>query len=371
MSFIRNFSRIFVGFVFIFSGIVKGVDPLGTAYRIDDYFIAYGTEWAMPLALFLSISLCTLEFVLGISLLFNAWIRKTSWVLFIVMIFFTILTFVDAIWEPVPDCGCFGDAVKLTNWETFYKNILLIFLVAIIFFQRKMFKPPGKSFYAFSVLTVFSILFAYFSLFNLNHLPVLDFREWKVGNNMNPEEGGEAKIYLQFKNIETGEEVEFLSPDYPWQDSVWMSQWEFVDQRIDDSEVIRTHDLLIEDSSGHDVTDLIINNIDYQFILLAYDLENTDINAFAQINALYQDVEDHEYSFVILSSSLPEVAMEFRNSNNLNENIEIFFSDDIVLKTMIRANPGLMLMKDGIVLAKWHSNDIPGFKDIQDRYMKE
>jgi len=136
MKFIRNFSRLLVGAIFIFSGIVKGVDPLGTAYRIEDYFIAYGIEWAIPLSLFLSVFLCTLEFMLGISLLFNAWVRRTAWLLFPLMIFFTLLTMVDAIWEPVPNCGCFGDAIKLTNLETFYKNVVLIVFTAIIFYGR-------------------------------------------------------------------------------------------------------------------------------------------------------------------------------------------------------------------------------------------
>jgi len=369
MRYLRNFSRLLVGLVFIFSGFVKGVDPLGTAYRLEDYFIAYGAEWAIPYALLLSISLCTLEFVLGVSMLFNAWIKQTSWLLFPLMIFFTLLTLVDALWEPVPDCGCFGDAIKLTNWETFYKNVVLIIFTAIIFFGRKRFRPPYRRGYAFTVILLSVTGFIWFSMYNLNHLPVLDFREWKVGNDMDPEGGGQAKIYLLFRNTETGEEAEYLSPDYPWQDSVWMSKWEFVDQRIDDSEVIRTHELIIEDTLGEDYTANFINNPDYQFIVVAENLHKADREAFRQVNELHRGLARDGYSMIILTSSLPETAAAFRKEAGVDSHLEFFFGDDTVLKSMVRANPGLMLLKDGVVLAKWHYNDFPDYEEIRKNYL--
>ncbi|MEN8225133.1 MAG: BT_3928 family protein [Bacteroidota bacterium] len=369
MKLIRNLSRLFVGLVFIFSGTVKGVDPLGTVYRIEDYFIAYGTEWAISLAIFLSVGLCALEFVLGISLLFNAWIKRTSWLLFPLMIFFTILTMVDAIWEPVPDCGCFGDAIKLSNWETFYKNIILIILTAIIFFARKKYKPPVMTGYAFMVLLLSVVGFVGFSMHNYNHLPLIDFREWKVGNDMDAEGGGEARIYLLFRNTETGEEKEYLSPDYPWQDSIWMTKWVFVDQRTDDSEVLKTHELIIEDTEGIDHTDLFIANPDYQLFVIAYDLEETNMESFEKINRLYKDVDEKGYSMIAITSSLPEVAHNFSEDIGADEHFEFYFGDDVVLKTMIRANPGIILMKDGVILHKWHYNDIPDYTELIEEYM--
>jgi hypothetical protein len=366
-----NLSRLIVGLVFIFSGTVKGIDPLGTAYRVDDYFIAYGIDWAMPLSLFLSVFLCTLEFVLGISLLFNAWIKKTSWILFPMMIFFTVLTFVDAIWEPVPDCGCFGDAIKLSNWETFYKNIVLIILTGIIFFQRKKFNPPEIRTYAATVLLIFSAGFVWLSLYNYNHLPVIDFREWKVGNDMDPDDVGEAKIYLTFKNTESGELKEYLSPEYPWQDSVWLSEWEFVSQRVDESEMIRTHDLVIEDADGNVFTDLFISNSDYQFYIVAYNLNTTDTESFSRIKELYRRADEEGYSMIVLTSSLPEEVNRFKDEISADPHFDFYYSDDIVLKTMIRSNPGMMLMKDGVVLAKWHYNDLPEYEEIKNEYMKE
>ncbi|RLD81075.1 MAG: hypothetical protein DRJ15_05375 [Bacteroidetes bacterium] len=371
MKFIRNFSRLLVGLVFVFSGIVKGVDPLGTAYRIEDYFIAYGTEWAIPLALFLSVLLSTLEFVLGISLIFNAAIKKTSWLLFPLMIFFTLLTLGDAIWEPVPDCGCFGDAITLSNWGTFYKNIVLIILAGIIFFGRKKFRPPTTFLYSFMVLTVFVIGFVWFSNYNINHLPMIDFRDWKVGNDMEPEGGGKVKIYLTYKHTTSGEEVEFISKELPWQDSVWMAEWKFVDQRTDDSEVLRAHELIIESIDGADRTADIIGNPDYQFILVAWDLEDSDKDAFDSVKSLFSEADAAGYSFIVITSSLPEVVDMVREDLFLDEHLEFYFGDDTVLKSMIRANPGLILMKDGVVVEKWHFNDIPDFQDLTEIFMNE
>ena len=368
---IRNVSRLLVGLVFIFSGFVKGVDPLGTAYRIEDYFIAYQAEWAIPLALFLAVFLCTIEFILGISLLFNAAIKKTSWVLFLLMIFFTFLTLVDAIWEPVPDCGCFGDAIKLTNWETFYKNIVLIILVSVIFLGRHRFRPPQFLGYSFFVLLLFTVGFVWFSEYNIKHLPVLDFRAWKVGNDMAPEGGGEVKTYLTYRNIETGEETEFISSELPWQDSVWMANWEFVDQREDDSDVIRAHELIIESEDGEYLTEYFVENPDFQFMLISWDVEEAEWDGFYEALALFAYSNEEGHSFIVVTSSLPEVVEVLKEELLLPDDLEFYFGDDTVLKSMIRANPGLILLKDGIVLGKWHYNDFPDYEDIRSTYMNE
>ncbi len=369
MKILRNFSRIFVGIVFIFSGFVKGIDPLGTAYRIEDYLIAYGMHWALPLALFASISLCALEFLLGAVLVLNLRIKPLSWVLFLLMTFFTFLTFYDALYEPVPDCGCFGDAIKLTNWETFYKNLVLIVFVAIIFVNRKKFKPSWSMNTQHIMIILIAIGFLSFSYLNYQYLPLIDFREWKVGSDMVPEEKGEAKIYLTYRNKETGEEKEYLSPDYPWNDSMWMTQWEFVDQRIDDSDVVRGHELVIEDSNGMDVTDNFIENPDYQLLVIAYDLKNAKKRPFKRLNELYREVDKNGISMIILTSTLPSDVVQYRNI--IDKNIEVYQADDIILKTMIRSNPGLMLMKDGVVLEKWHYNNLPDFEELAKSYFQD
>lgn len=369
MKALRNFSRIFVGIVFVFSGFVKGVDPLGTAYRIEDYLIAYGMHWALPLTLFASISLSALEFLLGAVLILNLRIKPLSWILFLLMIFFTLLTFYDALYEPVPDCGCFGDAIKLTNWETFYKNLVLIVFVGVVFFNRKKYKPSWNIKTQHILIIGVTFGFIAFSYLNYQYLPVIDFREWKVGNDVVPEDRGEAKIYLTYRNIETGEEKEYLSPNYPWDDSVWMSKWKFVDQRIDDSEVVRGHELVIEDQEGMDVTDVFIENPDYQLLVISYDLKQAKKRPFKKLNEIFQKAEHEGVSMVILTSTLPSDVEKYRDL--LATHLEVYQADDIILKTMIRSNPGLMLMKDGVVLGKWHYNNLPDFADLEDTYFTD
>lgn len=145
-SYIKVLSRWIVGAVFVFSGFVKGVDPLGTAYKLQDYFEAYGTEWANSLSLFLSIFLSSLEFAIGAALLINLLPKLTARILTIVMVFFTLLTFYDALYAPVPDCGCFGDAIKLTNWQTFYKNlVLMVFVITVLFDKDNQLKKFHSS----------------------------------------------------------------------------------------------------------------------------------------------------------------------------------------------------------------------------------
>lgn len=360
---IRTFSRIFVGLVFIFSGFVKGVDPLGTAYRIEDYFIAYGTVWAIPFALFLSIALSTLEFVLGIALILNLRLKTLSWILLPLMIFFTGLTLYDAIYTPVPDCGCFGDAVKLTNWQTFYKNVVLIVFVYIIFKQRKKFKNPIQFRPQNIFVAIFVIAFACFSFYQYNHLPLIDYRQWKIGNDMTDDSVGEEKVFLIYKNKATNEEKEFLSPNYPWNDSVWMSEWEFVDQRIDISEKAQSIDLIINTHEGDNVTHEIIENPDYQFLFVAWDIKKASDISFEKINIINQYCEDKGISLLGLSASLTENVEKVKAKHSID--FDFFVADDIALKTMIRANPGLILLKQGKVLNKWHYHDFPDISDLQ------
>ncbi|MCF8227831.1 MAG: DoxX family protein [Bacteroidales bacterium] len=361
MKLLRVVSRWLVGIVFMFSGIVKGVDPLGTAYRIEDYFVAYGMEWAIPLALFLSVSLSALEFVLGFALVFNTRLKFLSWILFLLMIFFTGLTFYDALYNPVPDCGCFGDAIKLTNWETFYKNLVLIVFVSIIFFTRKKEASPWASSTQMVLILLAAGGFVWFSVYNLNHLPVLDFRSWEVGQSVKNEHTEEPDVYLTYRNINTGETKEYLSPNYPWNDSVWLENWEFVSQRFEEKGE-NTAELKIENRDGEDFTRDFIKNPYYQFLVVAYDLDKTDTTSFKKLNGLYQDVEREGHDMIALTSSIPAKVDKFREKHNVE--YDFYYADDIILKTIIRSNPGLILLKDGIVLDKWHYNDFPEYGDI-------
>jgi uncharacterized membrane protein YphA (DoxX/SURF4 family) len=351
-----NLSRVLLGLLFVFSGFVKGVDPVGTKYRIEDYFIAFGTDWAGPLAMTLSIILNAWEFILGIILLFNIRMKLTRWPLLVTMIFFTVITINDAFNNPVPDCGCFGDALIITNWQTLYKNLVINALLLIVFFAVE------RSDDWFNVRTEVLITLAFFmgflgfEAYNIRHLPVLDFRDWKVGKRMVHENPLPKQYYLTYRHIETGEEKEYLSPDYPYNDSVWVATHEFVRQRIVDPNP-PLHTLHLEDAAGNDLTASVVASPDRQYILVAEDLDLASLKHMERIREFARACEEHGIPFVAVTSSLPEQVERFKETNQLG--LDFYYADDVTLKAMIRSNPGLILMQDGVVKGKWHHNDWP------------
>lgn len=363
MKWIANFSRIFVGIVFIFSGFVKGIDPLGFTYKLEDYFVAFNWEFFIPFALFFSILLCTIEFSVGIMVLFNLRIKLVSWVLLLMMLFFTGLTLNDAMYSPVPDCGCFGDAIKLTNWQTFYKNLILLPLAVLVFVYRKKFKPFTGENKQWILAVFFMALFAGFSYYCYNHLPVIDFTEWKTGHKLYPENPQPVKYYLTYKNKKSGETKEYLSPNYPFNDSIWMTEWEFASQRVEDPNEYFGKSLIISDTSGNNVTENIIRNPEYQLIVNSYDLATADKTAFKKLNDFAEKAYADQISTAVLVSSQPKDIAKFILENKLQ--LDFYTADDIVLKSIVRSNPGLLLMKNGVILKKWHANDIPDYTDFR------
>lgn len=359
-------SRILLGLLFIYSGFVKGVDPVGTEYRIVDYFIAFGTEWAIPLALPLSVIMNAVEFVLGILLLLNVSMQITSWLVMLMMAFFTMITLNDAMFSPVPDCGCFGDALVISNWQTFYKNLVIDALLLIVFLSRNRVKKWFKLKAEWAILLVSIFGFIVFEVYNIRHLPVIDFRDWKVGNKMVNDNPLPMKYYLTYKNKDTGEEKEYLSPDYPYNDSIWMSQWEFLGQRFVDPNP-QLHDLRIEDENGNDYTDQIIANPGYQFILVAFDLNSANLKNLDRIVEISKEDNESRWSLDVITSSLPEDVSRFKE-NNLPY-IDFYFADDITMMAIIRSNPGLLLLKNGVIQGKWHYNDFPSVSEIEQEYM--
>lgn len=353
----------------MFSGFVKGIDPLGFAYRLEDYFIVWGTDWMMPAAVTLSVILSTAEFLLGFVVLFNLKPRINAWLLLGMMVFFTILTFYDAFENPVPDCGCFGDAIKLTNWQTFFKNVFLMIPTLILFGWREKTKDRFNNLQAYGLATLAGILILMVYIYSYRHLPIIDFMEWKVGNKMYTEKTLPVKYYVTYKNKQTGEEKEYLVPDYPYNDSVWMSQWEFLNQRIDDPNQHIGTDLQIVDMEGDDVTDIIIRNPDLHFMLIAWDLHKANKEALVKMKDFAREAEDDGYSFSVITSSLPE------EIDTISKQFELDFSfyqaDDVVLKTMVRSDPGLIMMKDGVVLGKWSHVDFIDYPEFKEQEIAE
>jgi len=368
MKILRNIFRVLIGLVFVFSGFVKGVDPMGTVFRIEDYFIAFGFPWAVQFATFIAIVLCTLEFSIGISLLLNLWIKKTAWLLILVMTYFTVLTFIDAIWNLVPDCGCFGDAIKLTNMQTFIKNLVLLLFVVPVFIWRKKYRSALPVHFDIILLIIIAGAFTWMSVYSARHLPLIDFMAWRKGNKVNKTETLPVKFYVTYRNKKTGEKKEYLASNYPWNDTVWMSQWVFDSQRVEDPSDGKAATLLVEDMHGRDVTASIMHNPDYQFILVAYNLKETNKDAFLSILPFYKKALANGRAFICLTTAMPDEIMKFRLIHGTS--FDFFNADDVVLKTMVRSNPGLILLKDGVVINKWAFRDFPGWDEVSEKYLK-
>ena len=370
MRTVRIISRIFLGILFIFSGFVKGVDPIGTQYRIADYFIAYHMNWAIPSALYLSMFLNMFEFLMGVLVLMNVRVRLVSTLVLFMMLFFTCTTFYDALYNPVPDCGCFGDAIKLTNWQTFWKNIVIMFPVLVLFFSRKIIRPTftGKGELVVTALAV--LVFIGFETYNFMHLPVVDFSKWKIGTQLAPENPKPLQYFVIYKNKETGEEKEYLSPNYPYNDSIWMSRWTFKSQRIADPNPPSVN-LIIEDRNRNNVSNNIIRNPNYQFLVVAYDLSLAHKNAFKEITDLNKKCIADGYFLAIITSSLPEQIDAFKKELNIDDTLEFLYADDTSLQGIIRSNPGMLLIKNAKVLGKWHWRDLPSYEKLREQYLKK
>ena len=356
--------RIITGLVFIFSSVVKGIDPIGTDYRIVDYLDAYGWYFLTDFSFVLAVLLISVEFILGAAFLFKLRIRLAAIGVLLIMIFFTIVTYFDARYNLVPDCGCFGDAVKLTNWETFYKNIVLVIFALVIFVKRNKIALQMRKWMQVVILLIMLAGFDWFLFHNYNHLPVVDFRDWKIGNDMKSTGRETVVNYLIYQNKNTGETKEYISPNYPWNDSVWMSEWEFVAQRIDDSQLVLKHGIIVEDEDGNNLTEDIIENHGYQLILTSYELDAAVGQGMIAASELFNNLHESDINVTMLTSSTEDVIDRHREVYAID--YDVYFADDIELKAMIRSNPGLMLLNNGIVISKWHNNDFPKAEDIKE-----
>lgn len=371
---LKHLARILFGLVFIFSGFVKGIDPWGSAYKFTDYFHAMGLDaiiWAaFPLGVLLSFA----EFAIGVAYLFNWRMKIFSWLGFLFMLFFTPLTLWIALKNPVTDCGCFGDALVISNWETFYKNLVFIVLAIVVFANRSWLQDQVKT----KIPLVLSLVtfVAYFGIVyhSYNHLPIFDFRPYKVGVNipdaMTVPEGAPQDEYeniFYYKNKSTGEVEKFDEENYPWQDTV---NWEFHDMEsnlIQEGYEPPIHDFRIETPDGENIIDFFTYDENYVFMLIAYDLHKSSTKSQDEINTLADWAMQQGYSFICLTSTLPDESMEFAEANGAP--YEFFNCDEITLKTMIRSNPGLIVMKDGKILGKWHYNDIPTPEEFQKEFI--
>ena len=371
MRLVKNLCRIIVGIVFIYSGFVKGIDPLGSDYKFTDYFNAFGMGWMNATTLFFSFALSLAEFLIGIALLFNLWVSRMAWGSLLFMAFFTPLTLVLALTNPVSDCGCFGDATLLTNWQTFWKNIILLLLAIMIFMYRKEYKSSLPLVGQFSFLALAGAGMLCLSVYCYRHLPVLDFRPYAVGKNitegMRLPEGTEPDQYevtLKYKNKQTGEVLSFTEENYPWQDTL---NWEYEsssERLVKKGYITPIHDLVIEHPTLGNITEEILEDDNHTILAVAYNLNQSDTQYQPAINRLAEYAQEKGIRFYGLTSSSERDIETYKKRYHVP--YEFCTADEIQLKTMIRSNPGVIILREGTILDKWAGKDVPDVKELQD-----
>lgn len=382
---LTHIARFLVGGLFIFSGFIKANDALGFSYKLEEYFEVFKGdtglamfEWFAHIALPLAIIICVSEMLLGVMLLIGFKRELTLWLLFAQIAFFTFLTFYSACYNKVTHCGCFGDFLQLKPWESFWKDIALLVLITLLFAGKEninelFFPSLGRSIFVIALIA--SI---WFPVHAYRNLPPLDFRAYAPGmnikDNMKAAANYSPAVYESgfiYENLKTGEKKEFTMKNYPWEDTLnW--KWSATSTILikDAINPPKITDFTVNNAEGTNITDSILNTKDYSFWLVCYDITKTEDNASlqAKLNDFYTlATKDGKQMFAMTSSGAKEID-EYKHAHNA---LYDFASvDGIVLKTMIRSNPGLMLMKNGTVVANWHWRNIPSYSEIKEKHMK-
>jgi len=359
MKHLVGISRIFVGVLFIISGFIKLNDPVGFSFKLEEYFSqgVLDLPFLMPYALAISIFVVIFEVVLGVFLLMGYNKRFTLWSLLLMILFFTFLTFYSAYFNKVTDCGCFGDAIKLTPWESFTKDVVLLGLILILFFGKIHIKPLFSPRVRQIIALASVVLCIIYGNFVLNHLPVIDFRAYKIGVNIEdgmkvPEGAPKAVFEYSWKFDVNGEEkVLVTNGDYP------DVAGEFIG--VETKEIQKgyeppIHDFTIE-QQDEDFTSLLMQEAKL-LVLVAYDLAKSDYEAFERVKEVTDKAIEQGYKVIGMSASNEEWTDKIIEEYNLG--FEFYFTDETTLKTIVRSNPGLLTLEKGTITQKVHYNDI-------------
>ena len=370
MKITTTISRILVGVLFIFSGFIKANDAIGFSYKLVEYFEVFNTHFFIPIVLPLAILICIFEIVLGFTLLLGARVKLTLWLLLLMIVFFTFLTFYSAYFQKVLSCGCFGDAIPLTPWQSFTKDLVLLVLIIILFIGQQYINPIVGSKFENFLLGVIIIASTIFPIYTYNFLPVIDFRPYAIGKNIPEQTKGipdEVKFYYTLKDKKSGETIEVDK----WPEN-WDQKYEYVSNRTEITKKgidAKVKDFTITNLDGSDYTQDIIEYPNYNFLLICYDLEKAEKDVFGKINDFAALCKQDSVPFIILTSSPKETIEVFKQE--VKTNIDFYNTDGTVLKTMIRSNPGLMMLKAGTVIDMWHYHSLPAYNDIKEKYFKK
>ncbi len=361
-----NVCRILVGLTFIFSGFVKAVDPWGTALRVNEYLSIYGIEQFLPYSMIFSIWLCGAELMMGLMLMFRVRTRLVSIFALVSMIFFTVLTFLSATWIPVEDCGCFGDAVKFTPWQTFLKNLILLPMVFVIWYRYRKQRILDFKKWEIALTVVFCTFAMGVGAYCYYNLPLLDFLPYKKGANIyemitakhdtGEDDMATEEYVLVYRNRRTGRVREFSIDDKEWQNE---AKWEWVETRVD-NEVPAVHTLVsefsISDAEGN-VTHDILTREGYVYMICVTNFDKISKRCEGRLRSVVERAEEQGATVICLTPQpLGEEVMY--HSFDGSADVRCYNIDATVMKTMLRANTGLVVLNDGYIEEKYNCRNI-------------
>ena len=357
-----NLCRIIVALTFIFSGFVKAIDPIGLQYKLQDYLGAIGIPGFLPdwMLLIMAVLLAAVEFCMGIFLLFAIQRRLISKLIIVFMSIMTLITVWLVVANPVKDCGCFGDALHLTNTETLVKNIILLGC-SIVIMRRPLamfrFISESNQWIVINYTIVFIFVCSGLSLY---YLPLFDFRPYRIGTNIPrgmeiPKDAEQPLFETTFIMEKGGQRKEFTLNDYP------DSTWKFIDSKtvqVKEGYIPPIHDFSVADrKTGKDLTDSVLRHKGYTFLLIAPYLERADDSNFGDIDQLYEYAQTYNIPFYCLTASTAKAIQRWRDITGAE--YPFCITDETTLKTIVRSNPGLLLLKDGTIINKWSHNQLP------------
>ncbi len=369
MRLVTNLCRLLLGVTFVFSGYAKAIDPLGTQYKLQDYLGALGLQAYAPdvLTLSLSVLLSAFEFALGIFILFAIRRRLVSKLALALMVCMTLITVWVAAANPVSDCGCFGDAIKLTNGQTLVKNLVLL-LCAFVLWKWPLgmyrFISRSNQWIAINFTILFILLTSAYCLYRL---PIFDFRPYHVGANIPkgmeiPAGAPQPQFETTFVMEKNGVRKEFSLENYP------DSTWQFIDSKTVQTKagyVPPIHDFSIQRAEGDDITEEVLSRKGYTFLLISTHLGVADDSNFGDIDQIYEYAQQENIPFYCLTASTEKEIQHWEDITGAE--YPFYLTDETTLKTIIRSNPGLLLLKNGTIIRKWSHNNLPSSEELKDR----
>lgn len=384
-DFLLAVCRLLVGILFIFSGLIKANDPTGFGYKLQEYFHVFNLNALNDYSTSIAIVICAVEVILGLLLLLGIAGRAVAWGLLILIVFFTFLTFYSAFFDVVTSCGCFGDAIPLTPWQSFAKDVVLLLLILVIFSRRQKIFPLIKNSFTNNLLVVFAVVASFgFGIYTYSYLPIIDFLPYKIGNHlpslMKMPEGAPQDVYehiYTLKNKNSGESKKVTDKEYMdqkiWEDENWEIVGEPESKLVKKGYKLPIPDLLITDSEGNDFTAEIIENPHYNFIVTSVDVSKfsaEDLVALDRINQTIKELSNEYNLRAVLLTSSAFKDVEYLN-NQLDLVLENFYADAVPIKSMVRSNPGVMLLQNGKVIMKWSKKSFPSKEVLAEKYLKQ